>query len=549
MKLASKKIALVLAIGFFVNLLFAQSTGDQGQTWFVYLLLAIAVLLFFVIVIQVSDNMLAIEAKRSGTSQDGSAFSIFPSTKELVPRQKPDYAMDERVIKSSRGHDILLEGEAEKRVEDGTNVTTYAILPPNFIGISPIPKVVVEVGQAVKAGDVLFFDKKRPEIKYASPVSGEVIEVNRGAKRSIAEVVILADKDMQYRSYPDLDPESASRDQLIAFLLESGFWPMLRQRPFNIVPDPAVTPRDIFITTFDSAPLAPDLNLVVAGREEAFQRGLDILGKLTDGRVYLGLDARHKEEAPAQIFREAKGVEKFYFSGKHPIGNVGVQIHNTRPLTPNDVIWTPDVQAVITLGALFTEKRFNAERVVALTGAELKDPHYVRTYQGARIQELVRDQLSNSPEKLRFISGDVLSGQKVNYESFLNFYDDQITVVEEGDYYELFGWLVPIAPRPSISGTFPNFLFPGLRFKADTNTHGERRAFVKTGDYERVLPMDVYPQQLMKSILVSDIERMEGLGIKELVEEDIALCEFVCVSKQPLQDILRQGLDKIREEG
>jgi len=549
MKIASKKIALVLAMGSFANLLMAQSSGSESTNWFVYILLAVAVLLFFVIVIQVSDNMLAIEAKRSGATDDGSSMSIFPSTKELIPRQKPDYALDESVVRSSRGHDILLEGEAKKTVTAGEQVKTFGILPPNFIGISPIPKVVVEAGQNVKAGDTLFFDKKRPEIKYAAPVSGEVIEVNRGAKRSIAEVVILADKEQKYRDLPTIDLEKASREELVEFLLESGVWPMLRQRPYNIVPDPSVAPRDIFISTFDSAPLAPDLGLIVEGRGEAFQKGLDVLNKLTDGKVYLGLDARDKENAPSDIFLNAEGVKKRFFSGKHPIGNVGVQIHNTRPLTDGDVLWTPDIQAVISLGALFSEQRFNAERVIAIVGAEIKEPHYVRTYQGARLKELLDGQLEKKEEELRFISGDVLSGTKVSLDSFMNYYDDQLTVVEEGNYHELFGWLLPIAPRPSISGTFPNFLFPGLHFKADTNTHGERRAFVKTGDYERVLPMDIYPQQLMKSILVSDIERMEGLGLKELVEEDIALCEFVCVSKQPLQQILREGLDVIREEG
>lgn len=547
MKLATKKYILLTALMAVANWALGQNGSGEGSNWFIYILLAVAVLLFFVIVIQVSDNMLAIEAKRVGISEPGGSFSIFPSSKELIPRRKPDYAMDERVISTSRGYDILLEGEPKSKSVMDAYVTTYAILPPNFIGLSPIPKVTVEVGDNVKAGDILFFDKKRPEIKYVAPVSGEVIEINRGAKRSIAEVVILADKELVYRSYDVPDPDNASREDLVAFLLESGAWPLLRQRPYNTVPDHDEVPRDVYISTFDSAPLAPDMDIVVDGREAAFQKGLDVLGKLTAGKVYLGLDARDKEQAPHTAFAEATGVEKYYFSGKHPIGNVGVQLHNTRPIGGDDVVWTPGVQDVITLGALFTEKKFMAERVVALVGSELKEPKYVRTYQGARIKELVDGNLTS--EKVRLISGDVLSGQKVAEDSYLNFYSQQLTVIEEGDYYELFGWLLPIDPRPSISGTFPNFLFPGLKFKGDTNTHGERRAFVKTGDYERVLPMDIYPQQLMKSIMVADIERMEGLGIKELVEEDVALCEFVCVSKQPLQQILRQGLDKMREEG
>jgi Na+-transporting NADH:ubiquinone oxidoreductase subunit A len=197
----------------------------------------------------------------------------------------------------------------------------------------------------------------------------------------------------------------------------------------------------------------------------------------------------------------------------------------------------------------FLNGQFDATRVIALSGAEFEKPHYVKTFQGARLSDLIEGQLKNDSKKVRIISGDVLSGQRKQKDSFLNFFDDQITVIEEGDYFEMFGWLLPLNPRPSISRTFPNWLFPKHRFKGDTNTHGEKRAFVVTGQYEQVLPMDIYPQHLVKSILVNDFERMEGLGINELVEEDIAICEFVCTSKQPLQQILRRGLDQMRLQG
>ena len=367
--------------------------------------------------------------------------------------------------------------------------------------MSPIPKVVVEVGDVIKAGDVLFFDKKRPEVKYAAPVSGEVIAVNRGAKRSIAEVVILKDKEMKYRNVASFDLEKSSREDLVNHLLEYGVWPMIRQRPYNIIAEYDITPKNIFISTFDSAPLAPDNNIVVKGRGEAFQKGLDVLNKLTEGKVYLGLDANGKD-APSEVFTNAKGVEKNWFNGPHPSGNVGVQIHHTASIGTGEKAWTLGVQEVITIGALFTEDRFNAERVVCLAGQELDTSKYVKTYQGANIGELVKN--NGKFEKVRFISGDVLSGQSKSESSFLNFYDDQLTVVKEGDYYEMFGWLLPLKPRPSISRTFPNFLFPKQRFKADTNAHGEKRAFVMTGQYESVLPMDIYPQHLMKSIIVND---------------------------------------------
>jgi Na+-transporting NADH:ubiquinone oxidoreductase subunit A len=544
MKYQIFRITTTLSLLLVAQLAHAQE-GTAGSDYLTYGLLAVAVLIFFFIVIQVSDNLLAIEAKQSGINQSGNNLSIFPGLGDLVKPSLPDYLAGKDVKVLNRGHNILLEGEAPTEITEGVKARTFAVQPPNFVGLSPIPKLVVEVGDNVKAGDHLFFDKKNPDVKFVAPVSGEVIAVNRGAKRAIAEVVILADSDQQYRTYADFDLEKSTREELVNYLLDSGAWAMIRQRPFNVVADHTTTPRDIFISTFDSAPLAPNGNFVVKGREEAFQKGLDVLNKLTDGQVHLGLDARG-EEAPAAAFADAEGVETHYFRGKHPAGNVGVQIHHINPISPSDKVWTLGVQEVITIGALFTEKRFDAERVVALTGSQLKTPMYVRTNVGANIADLLKDNLV--ADNVRIISGDVLSGRKKSAEQYLDIFEDQITVIEEGDYHELFGWLLPLAPRPTVSGTFPNFLYPNYRFKGDTNTHGEKRAFVVTGQYEKVLPMDIYPQHLMKAILVNDFERMEGLGIYELEEEDVALCEFVCTSKQPLQKILRQGLDLVREQ-
>lgn len=529
------------------DLLLAQSGQEGSSNWFIYLVLATVVILFFVVMVQVSDNMLAIEAKRMGVKEEAEGFSIFPSVSDILPSSTPDFVgEDEHLVRLKQGHDILLEGEPEAKIEDAQTVTTYAVTIPDYVGISPIPKIMVEVGDNVKAGDPLFYDKKCPEIIHTAPVSGEVIDIKRGAKRSIQQVVILADKEMKYKSFKVPKLDLASREDIVKFMLESGSWNYLRQRPYNTTPDPEVIPRDIYISTFDTAPLAPDLNLVVGGREAAFQKGLDVLAQLTDGAVHLGLDGR-KDSQASTAFTQAAGVKKTWFAGKHPAGNVGVQIHNTQPLSSGEVIWTPTVQDVISLGELFLNGKYDTSRVVALTGVELKEAKYVRTYLGARLEELLKDNLAN--DHVRIISGDVLSGAKRSADEFLGVYDDQVTVVEEGDDYEMFGWLLPIKPRPSVSGTFPTTFIPGMKFKADTNTHGEKRAFVVTGLYERMLPMDIYPQHLMKSILINDFEQMEGLGILELVEEDVALAEFACVSKQPLQDILRDGLDKMRAEG
>lgn len=523
----------------------APAATKSDSNWFVYGLAALALLIVIYIIVQVSENLMAIEAKRLGADKSGANFSLFPQMRELFNAKQPGYVGGEPLFTLHKGFDINLEGEAAPQINTKVKASTYAVLPANFRGNSPIPKMEVEVGAIVKAGDPLFHDKSQPDIKYCAPVSGEVIAINRGEKRAIKEVVILADMDMQYREFKAPDLGKCTREELVRFLLDSGVWPMIRRRPFDIIPDPTEVPRDIFISTFDTAPLAPDLNFVVEGKGAAFQKGLDVLGHLTSGKVFLGLDARG-DNPPSAVFTQATGVEKYWFRGKHPAGNVGVQIHHIKPINTGDSVWVMGVQEVITLGTLFTEGRFDTARVIALTGAELEAPQYVKTYLGASISDLVKGNLKG--KHVRIISGDVLTGEHKAENGFLNYWDDQVTVIEEGDYYELFGWLIPGSLRPSLSRTYPNFLIPGAKFKADSNTHGEKRAFVVTGQYEEVLPMDIYPQHLMKAILAGNFEKMEGLGILELSEEDIALCEFACTSKQPLQHILRQGLDMMREQ-
>ena len=486
------------------------------------------------------------EAKKAGADTEKNNYSIFPRLNELFGSNKPSFVGNDQVTKLSQGFDIKLEGAAGKHIIN-VPVSTFAIQPPNYRGIAPIPKVTVEIGDNIKAGDEIFYDKKEPAVKYVAPVSGEVIALNRGDRRAITEVVILADKEQQYRDLPELDIESSTREQLASYLMEVGAWSLFRHRPFDTVADKHDVPRDIFISTFDTAPLAPDLDFVVEGNGDAFQKGLDVLGKLTSGKVHLGLNAG-SDHAPSSIFTNAEGVEKHWFSGQHPTGNVGVQIHHISPITPKCSVWTLGVQEVITLGRIFTESRWNTQRLVAVTGAELNTSAYILTYAGANIGDLLKNNLKN--DHVRMISGDVLSGQKKNTENFLNFYDDQVTVLEEGDYYEIFGWLLAGKPVPTASKSIPTAaIFSDTLYKADTNMHGEKRAFVVTGQYESVLPMDIYPQHLMKAVLSNDYEKMEGLGIHELIEEDIALCEFVCTSKQPLQQILRTGLDMMHEQG
>jgi Na+-transporting NADH:ubiquinone oxidoreductase subunit A len=488
---------------------------------------------------------MAIEAKRTGADKDGNHFGLMPRFYELVDSKLPAYLKNEKVIISKKGFDIPLEGKAEAE-NLKVSVHRFAVNPANFKGISPIPKVLVEIGDSVKAGDPIFYDKSQPDFIFSSPVSGEIVEIKRGEKRAINEIVILADKTQQFKTFEKPNIATVSREELVKSLASSGLMTLFLQRPFNILPHLDVVPRDIFISTFDTAPLAPDLGYALKGQEIAFQAGCETLSKLTSGKVYLGLDGNGDSDAES-IFTGVNGVEKYYFRGKHPIGNVGVQIHHIKPISPEDKIWTINVQDVAIIGKFMLEGIVDQTRLLAITGAELKHTGYVKIPFGASINDLLSSEEVTADH--RIISGDVLSGTEVSKEGFVGFYDDQVTVVEEGNNYELFGWLLPLDMRPSVSKTFPGTLLGGVASAANTNNRGEKRAFVVTGEYDNLLPMDILPQQLFKAIVVNDVEKMENLGIHELVEEDVALCEFACTSKQPLQSILRSGLDVIKAEG
>lgn len=534
-----KRLTGILSMVLLVNLTFQSQAQADGSNLLFYGLAAVALLIFFFIVISVADNFMVIESNDSGINGEKANMGLYPKLSEIFSKKTPAYLEGEHTYKLNKGYDIPLEGKPSDQVDDATSATRFAAMPTDFIGLMPIPKVVVEVGDSVKAGEVIYFDKKKDRIKFVAPVSGEVIEINRGLQRSIASIVILADKNQVSRTYT-VPSGSASREELVEFLLESGAWAGIRQRPYNIVADPEVNPRDIFISTFSTAPLAADSKLQIAGREDVFQAGIDVLRRLTSGLVYLGLDGRENGKT---AFSTVKGAEKRYFIGAHPTGNVGVQMHHIHPIGAGEnTVWTLDVNAVLIIGELFKNGRYSTERVVALAGAPLAAPRHVRTHAGANLGELLK---GNDLNNVRVISGDVLTGNAVGPDGYLGYYKDQVTVITEGNEAEIFGWLLPLKPRASVSATIPTF----GDVEATTNTHGERRAFVVNNVYESVMPMDVYTQQLMKSIMVQDFEAMEGLGIYELVEEDVALAEFTCVSKQPLQNILRGGLTTMLEQG
>jgi Na+-transporting NADH:ubiquinone oxidoreductase subunit A len=443
--------------------------------------------------------------------------------------------------KLRRGLDIRMKGRAEKILVQAEPSELYALKPIDFPNLTP--KLSVKVNDRVKAGEPLFFDKYRPEVLFTSPVSGTVVSVTRGERRRILEVVIGAEPEIEYKDFKTGSIEDLSREKIISILLESGAWPYIRQRPYGIVADPGQTPKSIFISGFDSAPLAPDLDFIMQDQGESFQKGIELLKKLTPGKVHLGI---HANNTHSPVLKNAQGVQINRFSGPHPSGNVGIQIHHVDPVNKGETVWYVQPQDLVIIGRLFEKGVYDATRIIALTGSEVEKPRYFRIVSGACIKNLVSENVT--PGELRYISGNVLTGKKILSEGYVGFYDNQVTVIPEGNYHEFFGWATPGFSKFSTSRTYFSWLMPGKEYRVDTNLHGGERAFVMTGEYERVTPMDIYPVQLLKSILIEDIDKMENLGIYEVVEEDLALCEFACTSKIDVQKIVREGINLMIKE-
>ncbi len=446
-----------------------------------------------------------------------------------------------KIIKLKRGLDIPLKGMAARVLVEAEPSGSYALKPPDIKGL--VPKLVVKPGQTVKAGSPLFYDKTFPDIVFTSPVSGTVLGVNRGERRRILEVTVSPDAAMEYESFGKADPLSLSRDEVIGRLLKSGTWPLIRQRPYALTAQPTVRPKAIFISAFDTAPLAPDLDFIMDGEEHNFQTGLNALKMLTDGQLHLSL---HATKTQHPVFNRVTGVEKHLFTGPHPAGNVGIQIHHIDPINKGDKVWYINAQDVLIIGRLFNEGRYDCSRIVALTGSEVKMPRYYKTRLGASVHEMVRDNVM--PGQLRYISGNVLTGTTISSIGYIGYYDSQVTVIPEGKHHEFLGWAKPGLGKFSHSRSFFSWLFPSQTYRLDTNLQGGERAFVLTGQYERVLPMDIYPVHLLKAILDDDVDRMEQLGIYEVIEEDLALCEFVCTSKIEVQAIVRRGIELMIKE-
>jgi Na+-transporting NADH:ubiquinone oxidoreductase subunit A len=446
-----------------------------------------------------------------------------------------------KVIKIRRGLDIKLTGKAEKIFIKAEPSELYTVKPTDFHNV--IPKLTVKADDYVKAGTSLFYDKSCPEILFTSPVSGNIVAINRGERRRILEVIIKADNEIQYESFNSGEPSTMSTGDVKNNLLKSGLWPAIRQRPYDTIANPEEKPKAIFISAFDTSPLAPDFDFTVKGCELEFQKGIDVLLKLTSGKIHLNINY---EYPASQVFTEAKNVQINKFSGPHPSGNVGVQIHNIDPINKGDLVWYISPQDVIIIGRLFDKGIYDASKVIALTGSEILKPRYYKIIGGASIKNIVEDNVTGC--KKRYISGNVLTGTKIPADGFIGYYDSQVTVIPEGDHFEFLGWALPGFKKYSVSKSFCSWILPNKMYRLDTNLNGGLRAFVLTGQYEKVFPMDIYPVQLIKSILIEDIDQMEKLGIYEVAPEDFALCEFVCTSKTDVQAIIRKGLDLMIKE-
>ena len=446
-----------------------------------------------------------------------------------------------KVIKLKNGLNIPLKGKAATELAKPELPAKFAVKPTDFKGIRP--KMLVRADDSVKAGSPLFFDKFNPDVVFTSPVSGRVVAVNRGERRKILEVIIKRDDQQVYEEFDKSDPGKLSREEIAGRLHKSGLWPLLKQRPYGIIPGSDSVPRSIFISGFDTAPLAPDYNFVMEGKSAAFQAGVDALAKLTDGKIHLNVSA---DKPLSEVYQNARGVQLNYFSGPHPAGNPGVQIHHLEPVHKNGTVWQVAPQDVLAIGRLFLDGRVDFSRIVALTGSEVLHPRYYSTMMGASVSSIFKDNIKEG--NVRYISGNVLTGSKIPEDGFIGFFDSQVTVIPEGKYHRFMGWAEPGLDRFSASRSFLSSLRKDRKYVVDTNYNGGPRAYVMTGEYERVLPMDLIPQQLIKAIIVEDIDKMENLGIYEVIEEDLALCEYVCTSKTEVQSILRHGIELMIKE-
>ncbi len=444
------------------------------------------------------------------------------------------------VIRLRKGLDINLVGAAQGEKSILPLSTEYALVPDAFVGVTP--KIAVKEGDIVKAGDALFVNKQQPDVKFASPVSGVVTAVERGERRKVLCVKVKADAEQQYADFGKKDLSSMNAAEVVSAIVEAGLFGYVTQLPYAVVANPSDTPKAIFVSALRDMPLACDFEIELKGNEAAFQTGLDALSKIA--KTYLGVGA--KQTSPALF--SAKNVEVTVFDGKCPAGNVGVQVNHLNPVNKGEVVWTVTPTAVIFIGRLMDEGKVDLTRTVAVAGAEVRQPKYVDVKVGTPIADILKGQLDNNDGK-RIINGNPLTGVLASPNAYVGPQTSEVTVIPEGNHAdEMFGWILPRFNQFSTSRSYFSWLFGNKKYNLDSRIKGGARHMIMSGEYDKVLPMDIYGEYLIKSIISGDIDRQEELGIYEVSPEDFALAEFVDSSKLELQKIVRQGLDILRKE-
>ena len=445
-------------------------------------------------------------------------------------------------IRIKKGLDIKLKGEAEKTISKAVVSKYYALRPEDFHSVTP--KLAIKVGSKIKAGETVFFDKNHEDIKFVAPASGEIIEITRGEKRRILEIKIQADTKQTFKDFGKFDLVTAKTEDIKKHLQASGCWPFVKQRPYDVIANPEKSPKAIFISAYASAPLVADLDFALEGKESELQAAITALGKLTEGYVHVSVGKNSNSP-----FSGLSGITLHKVSGPHPSGNVGTLINKIDPINKGEIVWTVNAQDLVIIGELLLTGKFNAERIVAMAGSSVNAPRYFVTKIGSEVATMIYDKGIEKDANVRIISGNVLTGKQVEPSGYLDYYSNTITVIPEGDDYEFFGWTTPVFNKISTSRALTfSWLTPNKKYDLNTNTNGEHRAFVVTGGYEEVFPLDIYPMQILKSCMYKDLDEMEALGMYEVAPEDFALTEFVCVSKQPHQKIIREGLDLMLKE-
>lgn len=448
-----------------------------------------------------------------------------------------------------RGLDLPLLGSPEQHIDLARAVTHVGLLGDDYVGMKPT--MLVAPGDRVRLGQPVIEDKKNPGVVYTAPASGTVTEVNRGAKRKFESLVINVDGDdrVEFDQAAGKDPVSLGRESLVSQLVASGLWTSLRTRPFGKVPSPESTPHSIFVQAIDTSPLAADPAIVISGRKDQFSVGLQALTQLTDGKVFL-CKAPDAEIPGGGV----PGVSVESFSGPHPAGLVGTHIHFLDPVGPNKTVWYIGYQDVCAIGSFFQSGTLDVRRVVSLAGPVVKQPRLLETRMGAKVSELVDGELDggelDGEASFRSISGSVLCGRRADgFHDYLGRYHNQVSVIEEGDEREFLGWQMPGFDKYSTTKVYASAGLPGKKFAMTSSTHGSERAMVPLGTYEKVMPLDILPTQLLRALIYRDTDEAQQLGILELEEEDVALCTFVCPGKYEYSSLLRQSLSTIEREG